>query len=151
MQIINNALNKSAYNADHFELRIFEKCIFQSFENRKLFYRTLFCICGVFCIISCYFWCVYRIRCHFLYIWKYFKERFLHFWKCPEVWTIIVRNVFVFPNCIYTVTFGRKYYWYGRRKYYWFRRREILRVWSAVIITGKVGGNYYWYFRAEIL
>ena len=28
----------------------------------------VFCTFGVLCIINCYFECVYRIRCHFLYI-----------------------------------------------------------------------------------
>ena len=53
-----------------------------------------FRILGVFCIISCYFECVYRIMCHFLCMWIYFKDIFEHFLKnVQEVWTIFVRNI----------------------------------------------------------
>ena len=59
-----------------------------------------FCIVGVLCIISYYFWCVYRIRCRFLYIWTYFKDMFEHFLNNgPEVWTIFVRNI-LFGDCL---------------------------------------------------
>ena len=34
------------------------------------------CIVDVFCKINCYCKCVYRIRCLFLYIWRYFKDMF---------------------------------------------------------------------------
>jgi len=34
---------------------------------------------------------------------------------------------------------------------YWYFRRGILLVWSAVIITGIVGGNYYWYGRRKVI
>ena len=36
------------------------------FEKHGLL-EMYFCILGVFCIMNCYFECVYRIRCRFLY------------------------------------------------------------------------------------
>ena len=48
--------------------------------------RMYFGIYGVFCIINCYFEYGIRILCIFLYIGRYFKDLFEHFFKhVPEV------------------------------------------------------------------
>ena len=68
------------------------------------FFEMYFRVVGVFCIINWFFKCVYRIRCIFLYIWRYFKDIFEHVLKnVPEVWTIFVRTIFV---CIVFLCFG---------------------------------------------
>ena len=69
------------------------------------------CAFGVFCIINCYFECVYRIRCIFPYIGTYLKYIFLRFfelvWKdVPEVWTIFVRTIFLRFGGIFGVLNG---------------------------------------------
>ena len=55
------------------------------------------CIVGVFCVINCYFKSVYRIRCRFLYIWSYFKNKYFFTFleNVPEVRTIFVRTIVV--------------------------------------------------------
>ena len=76
------------------------KTVFEMFEN-----ASMFSIVGIFGNVFVYLWCVlynkilfkcvYRIRCHFLYIWHILKICLHCFWKCP-------RSVSTFrPRCFF--------------------------------------------------
>ena len=63
------------------------KCVFGG-GNCIVFLSRNVCKCqmhldsvGAFCIINCYFECVYQILCHFLYIGRDVKDMFDIFWK----------------------------------------------------------------------
>ena len=78
-----------------FRIKVFAQVVVKVFgrEFVKVFVRIIYNleksdsfevylgIVGVFCIIHCYFECVYRIRCHFLCIWRYLKNIFFRFLK----------------------------------------------------------------------
>ena len=70
-----------------------------------LFYYFYFfvyvCLCfWWFCIINGFVQCVYRIRCRFLYIWRYFTDNVLHFGeKCPRSVNKFRTNDFVVNCC----------------------------------------------------
>ena len=51
--------------------------------DKSRFVKMPFGMLGELCFIGGYFWCVYRIRCHFLYIWKMFKDMFYILWNMP--------------------------------------------------------------------
>ena len=62
--------------------------------------KCMFVLLVCFCITNCYFKCVYRIRCLFLYIWRYFKDSVLTlFWKMSQNCEQFSYEIFVCVCC----------------------------------------------------
>ena len=53
--------------------------MFEMFGNLVFMGKYCLVFVGVLCIIICYFECVYRISCDFLYIGTYLRDMFSHF------------------------------------------------------------------------